>query len=266
MIGPIASKIYAASAAGVEQVIPHQRVQPISAVESHENTSPRSLHEESVKVSISDEAQNYLALLKGDKTPVEHLPNRSPNDYGKQLKRHRNSERPLNKDEKTGAKEDSKLSTEEKEQVKELQERDREVKTHEQQHAAIGGSYVRGGPSYDYQQGPDGQRYAVGGHVDLDTSKEATPEATARKAQVIKAAATAPGEPSSADLSVAAQASAMQLEAQREISEKITEKTTKETDDKPQSDTIEPKRTDGPSEGSRTPGFSKVQKAYQNAF
>jgi len=230
MISPIASKIYAASAAGVEQAIPHQQVQPVTAVESHENISPRSLHAESVKLSISDEAQNYLALLKGDKTPVEHLPDRSPSDYGKQLKRRRNSQRPLNKEEKPEAKEGNKLSLEEEEQVKELQDRDREVKTHEQQHAAIGGSYVRGGPTYDYQQGPDGQRYAVGGHVDLDTSKESTPEATMRKAQVIKAAATAPGEPSAADLSVASKASAMQVEAQMEISENITEKTAKEPD------------------------------------
>ncbi len=89
-----------------------------------------------------------------------------------------------------------------------LEKRDREVRDHENAHRAAGGDLVRGG-SYDYQQGPDGRRYAVGGDVKIDTTAvPGDPEATAEKmAQVIRAA-LAPARPSTTDLAVAAQATA----------------------------------------------------------
>lgn len=112
------------------------------------------------------------------------------------------------------------LSQEEQEQVKELKDRDREVRTHEQAHMAAAGGYSQGGPSYEYQRGPDGKRYAVGGHVSIDTSPVANdPEATIRKAQVIRNAANAPAEPSAQDRSVAAQAARMESEARQQLSE-----------------------------------------------
>lgn len=89
-----------------------------------------------------------------------------------------------------------------------LEKRDREVRDHENAHRAAGGDLVRGG-SYDYQQGPDGRRYAIGGDVKIDTVPTPDdPEATAEKmAQVIRAA-LAPARPSTTDLTVAAQATA----------------------------------------------------------
>ena len=90
-------------------------------------------------------------------------------------------------------------------QIQELQQRDSEVRAHEQAHAAIGGTHA-GTPSYEYQTGPNGQKYAVGGEVSIDVSKEATPEETIRKMQTVHAAALAPAEPSSQDRKVAAQA------------------------------------------------------------
>ncbi|MDG4867737.1 putative metalloprotease CJM1_0395 family protein [Guyparkeria sp. 1SP6A2] len=89
-----------------------------------------------------------------------------------------------------------------------LEQRDREVRDHENAHRAAGGDLVRGG-SYDYRQGPDGRRYAIGGDVKIDTAPSpADPEATAEKmAQVIRAA-LAPARPSTTDLAVAAQATA----------------------------------------------------------
>lgn len=106
----------------------------------------------------------------------------------------------------------------ESKQLEELKARDREVRTHEQAHLAAAGQYARGGPSYSYQQGPDGKRYAVGGEVKIDTSPvPGDPEATIRKAQQVRRAALAPAEPSSTDRAVASQASAMAAQAQAEL-------------------------------------------------
>lgn len=106
------------------------------------------------------------------------------------------------------AQRDGRGSADEQRMLAELKDRDREVRNHENAHRAGGGDLVRGG-SYDYQQGPDGKRYAIGGDVQIDTTPVADdPSATAEKmAQVIRAA-LAPAQPSSTDLAVAAQASA----------------------------------------------------------
>jgi len=108
------------------------------------------------------------------------------------------------------------LNEAEEKQVQELKERDREVRAHEQAHARVGGAYASA-PSYTFQQGPDGKRYAIGGEVQIDTAKERTPEATIRKMQIVIRAATAPAEPSSQDLKVAQQARSQLAEAQAEL-------------------------------------------------
>ncbi len=110
------------------------------------------------------------------------------------------------------------LSREEQVQLTELKNRDREVRAHEQAHQAVGGPYA-GGASYEFQQGPDGQRYAVGGEVSIDVSPEREPEATIAKMQQVKAAAMAPAEPSGQDRAVAAAATATEVQARGELSE-----------------------------------------------
>ncbi|NVK24917.1 MAG: hypothetical protein HWE10_08310 [Gammaproteobacteria bacterium] len=100
--------------------------------------------------------------------------------------------------------------------IDQLEDRDREVKTHEQAHAAVGGA-LAGAPSYQYQTGPDGKRYAVGGEVSIDVSVENDPEETIRKMQTVQAAALAPAEPSAQDRKVAAQASRNIAEARAEL-------------------------------------------------
>lgn len=101
-------------------------------------------------------------------------------------------------------------------QVEDLKARDREVRDHEQAHINAGGGLIRGGPSYTYETGPDGKRYAVGGDVSIDVSPGRDAADTIRRAQQIRDAALAPAQPSSQDYSVAAQAAAMQAEAQTE--------------------------------------------------
>ena len=109
------------------------------------------------------------------------------------------------------------LSDAEQDQVEELEARDREVRTHEQAHKAAAGPYATSGPTYSYQTGPDGKRYAVGGSVGIDLSPEDSPEATIQKMAVVRRAALAPAEPSSQDRRVAAQASRIAQEARQEL-------------------------------------------------
>lgn len=110
------------------------------------------------------------------------------------------------------------LTDEEKLQVVELKQRDAEVKAHEAAHLGAAGGLARGGASYEYQKGPDGQNYAVGGEVSLDSSPvHGNPEATIAKAQQIRGAALAPTNPSSQDYKVAAQASRIEAEARQEL-------------------------------------------------
>lgn len=115
------------------------------------------------------------------------------------------------------------LSPEEQRQVEDLKKRDSVVKAHERAHLSAGGNYVRGGANYTYQKGPDGQLYAIGGEVSIDTSNEKNPEDTIRKAQLIRKAALAPAEPSSTDRAVAAKATQMEQQARIEIAKKAAE-------------------------------------------
>ena len=80
--------------------------------------------------------------------------------------------------------------------VSELKARDRVVRTHEMAHMAAGAGIVTRGASFTYQTGPDGQRYAVGGEVGINTSPGRTPEETLAKSDRIRAAALAPADPS----------------------------------------------------------------------
>lgn len=109
------------------------------------------------------------------------------------------------------------LTDEQKQQIKELKARDREVRNHEAAHKAAAAGLRATGPNYTFQTGPDGQRYAVGGEVNIDTSPGRTPEETVRKADQIIRAARAPAEPSGQDQAVAAQAAAMGAQARAEL-------------------------------------------------
>lgn len=106
--------------------------------------------------------------------------------------------------------------------IQQLASRDREVRAHEQAHVAAGGQYA-GAARYEYQRGPDGVNYAVGGEVSISTGKEATPQETIQKAQIVRRAALAPAEPSPQDRSVAAQASRLEANARRELAAETAE-------------------------------------------
>ncbi len=109
------------------------------------------------------------------------------------------------------------LTDQELRQLTDLKKRDAEVKAHERAHLAAAHGFARGGAHYEYQAGPDGRRYAVGGEVSIDTSAERDPEATVRKMEIVRRAALAPKNPSAQDRRVAASASQRETVARREI-------------------------------------------------
>lgn len=114
----------------------------------------------------------------------------------------------------------SELTEEERREVEKLKQRDAEVRRHEAAHKAAAGKYAKGGPTFEYETGPDGKQYAVGGEVQIDTSEvSGDPQATIQKMQQIQRAANAPAEPSSQDRRVAAQAARAEAKARAELAE-----------------------------------------------
>ena len=112
---------------------------------------------------------------------------------------------------------DEQQEAEELAQIQKLRNRDREVRAHEQAHAAVGGA-LAGAPNYNFTTGPDGKRYAISGDVSIDISKVPNdPEATIRKLEQVQRAALAPTNPSSQDVRVAAQAAASENQARAEL-------------------------------------------------
>lgn len=116
------------------------------------------------------------------------------------------------------------LTPEQQQQVRRLKERDREVRAHEMAHIAAAGQYAMGGAQFEYQTGPDGKRYAVGGEVAIDTSEiKNDPQATIQKMQIVKKAALAPAQPSATDRAVATKASQKESKARKELQQQKLE-------------------------------------------
>ena len=116
------------------------------------------------------------------------------------------------------------LTPQQQQEITKLKSRDQQVRSHEQAHMAAGGQYVRGGPTYSYQTGPDGKRYAVGGEVSIDTSAvSGDPAATVQKMEAVKRAALAPADPSGQDRQVASAAESAATKARWEMMARVLE-------------------------------------------
>jgi hypothetical protein len=112
------------------------------------------------------------------------------------------------------------LTPEEQKRVEELKKIDAKVRAHEMAHIAAGGGLVRGGASYNYEIGPDGKQYAVGGEVKIDMSANPDdPEGTIQKMQQVRRAALAPADPSPQDRSVAQQATNIESQMRAKLME-----------------------------------------------
>ncbi|MCW8943735.1 MAG: putative metalloprotease CJM1_0395 family protein [Sedimenticola sp.] len=152
-----------------------------------------------------------------------YTPLAQPAETAKQEKTKEESTRPaVTATEKKEALKDN--NSKESQELRSLQARDREVRAHEQAHLSVAGRYATSGVNLEYQRGPDGQLYAVGGDVKIDTSVvPGDPKATEEKAETIRRAALAPANPSSQDRKVAAQASSIAQEARAELFEQNME-------------------------------------------
>ncbi len=160
-------------------------------------------HEERIKAGASDEVFLFRKPRERPEIAIEAGESSGEQDAAR--------------GEAAGAGIDRELTEEERRQVEELKKRDEEVRRHEEAHFRTGGRYASS-PQYEYQTGPDGRRYAVGGSVDIDTSAiPDDPRATLEKARIIKRAALAPEEPSNQDRKVAREAEQMAAEAMREM-------------------------------------------------
>lgn len=113
------------------------------------------------------------------------------------------------------------LKDSEQQEVRKLKQRDAEVRRHEAAHKGAAGPHAKGGPKFEFEAGPDGKQYAVGGEVSIDTSEVAgDPQATIRKMQQVRRAALAPANPSLQDRAVAATAARIEQQARTQASEK----------------------------------------------
>jgi hypothetical protein len=90
--------------------------------------------------------------------------------------------------------------------VSQLQARDSAVRQEEEAHAAAAGPYGSA-PQYTYQIGPDGNAYAIGGHVDVSVSSSGSKADQDRALATLQNAALAPNAPSGADMAAFRQAS-----------------------------------------------------------
>ncbi|MCA8959220.1 MAG: hypothetical protein KDC38_01855 [Planctomycetes bacterium] len=109
------------------------------------------------------------------------------------------------------------LTEDQQHEVDDLRKRDREVRSHEQAHKSAAGAHA-GAIAFEFETGPDGRRYAVGGSVPIDTSPvPGDPDATIRKMEQVRKAAVAPAQPSAQDRQVMAT-------AQRQLNEARAEK------------------------------------------
>lgn len=83
--------------------------------------------------------------------------------------------------------------------------KDSEVKTHEQTHAS--GATTTSAINYNYQVGPDGKLYAIGGSVRFDTSIPKDPQSAKVKMDQLQSASSSVSSLSGADASIAQTAS-----------------------------------------------------------
>ena len=185
------SMLSAYTASSVYTPAPTSSVKPNEESSDAKNklTSASTTGEINDEAIISDEAQALLAKEKGT-TKSESA--------------------------EKGSKE---LTPEEQQQVSKLRARDAEVRTHEQAHIAAAAGINASAPTYTYETGPDGKKYAVGGEVSISFNKSEDPTQNMAKAEAMKAAAMAPAEPSSQDLSVARHAEVIMAEAKQAMSD-----------------------------------------------
>lgn len=191
------SSAYTASATSVyssNQVNPIKDRQELSVAEKKlaDSSYPGEINDEAI---ISDEAQKLLAKENGDS-------------------KSKDAESSSNLPKST-----QELTPDQEQVVAKLKARDAEVRAHEQAHIAAAAGISASAPTYDYQTGPDGKKYAVGGEVTVSFVQGKDPAENIANAEAMEAAALAPAQPSSQDMAVAKSAEKIIAEAKQQLAE-----------------------------------------------
>lgn len=88
-----------------------------------------------------------------------------------------------------------------------FENRDREVREHENQHLVNAGEHAIGGPVFETYTASNGKTFVTGGKVQVDLEESSDPLKTLEKMAKIRKAALAPASPSQQDRNVEAEAS-----------------------------------------------------------
>lgn len=229
---------------------------PISDVENNQKVKGAEDSKEQPDIedtaTISDEAKNLLANEKAaDKTelPAEQRM-KSADEKSAESDKLPAEKKVESKDVKdaektndTKPKTDGDLTQDEQQEVQQLKARDAEVRAHEQAHIAAAAGLRTSAPSYDYQAGPDGKKYAVGGEVSVSFSSTGDPEKDIQLAETMRNAALAPAEPSGQDRSVAASAEKIIQEERQKLSEQQRQQKQEMTNSETDKTSAEPAST-----------------------
>ncbi|WP_413701957.1 putative metalloprotease CJM1_0395 family protein [Psychromonas sp. KJ10-10] len=194
------------------------QTQPDTFVHLSQGATPVTPANIDKTTSENTQASTESNLITTSSTDISESVNQIDDD-AKEEENNPNTQAPADTNAKDEADSQSEYTEEELALIDSLKLRDAEVETHERAHAIVGGQYA-GSPSYTYETGPDGVKYAVSGEVSIDTSRiPGDPQATLQKARQIKVAALAPAEPSTQDRRVAAKADQMATQARNDILE-----------------------------------------------
>lgn len=207
---------YSAYTSSVGSVYDTNPVSKINEKQENSAASSSSKYDEiNDEAIISDKAKDLWAKEQTSNAPQETettTETKTPSDI-----------QDTNKTQKNGLGNKKELTAEQQQEVQKLKLIDSEVKAHEQAHLAAAAGISASAPSYTYQEGPDGKKYAVGGEVSVSFSKGNDPEENISKAETMRAAALAPADPSAQDMAVAQQAEQIIAEAQQQIAEQKQE-------------------------------------------
>jgi hypothetical protein len=201
---------------------------PEPSSQSGAEKGPASDKERGRSPAQNNQQVDFASLRKQAELANDVIGNSSHNSSGQDSAKH--SEQEANKQNsdssgeakpgQTSSSRDQQSSAEElanTQIIRSLESRDKAVRNHENAHAGVGGSFT-GAPSYSYEIGPNGKKYAVDGEVSIDLTPIAgEPAQTIAKMNKVQAAALAPANPSAQDIRVAASAASIILEAQAEL-------------------------------------------------
>lgn len=123
------------------------------------------------------------------------------------------------------AAESSVVTTDDLRELRDLQRSDRQVRVQENLQRQLAAEFVRGAPVYEFEEGPDGRRYAVGADSDFQLPNQASsdPRQAARDAASARQAALASAVSSPAEQAFAARAASAEARARAEITREVAD-------------------------------------------